>query len=225
MTQINPKIEQSWKKILLNEFEKEYFSNLKSFLLEEKSKYKVFPPGSEIFSAFNYTPYDDTKVVIIGQDPYHGYGQANGLCFSVRDGIRKPPSLQNIFKELNSDLGYEIPESGNLEQWAKQGVLLINAILTVRANNAGSHRKKGWEEFTNAVIKTLSETKENLVFILWGNFAQEKISIIDSTRHHIIKSPHPSPFSAYGGFFGSKPFSKTNEYLRSVGLEEVDWRL
>lgn len=225
MTAINPKIEAGWKEVLYLEFQKEYFKELKTFLLEEKKQYTVYPPGSEIFSAFNYTPFEKVKVVIIGQDPYHGRGQANGLCFSVKDGIRKPPSLQNIFKELKSDMNIPIPESGNLAYWAKQGVLLLNAILTVRSNQAGSHRNKGWENFTDEVIQILSAKKENLVFILWGNFAQEKIQLIDTAKHQIISSPHPSPFSADRGFFGSKPFSKTNAYLRKFNINEIDWSL
>ncbi len=190
-----------------------------------ESKYVVFPPGKDIFSAFNHTPFDNVKVVIIGQDPYHGEGQAHGLCFSVPDGIRKPPSLVNIFKEIKDDLGYEIPESGNLEKWASQGVLLINATLTVRANTAGSHQKRGWEQFTDAVIKKLSSEKSGLVFLLWGNFAIAKSELIDPIKHHILTSVHPSPFSVYRGFFGCKHFSKTNDILKSIGKNEIDWRI
>jgi uracil-DNA glycosylase len=222
---IQPVIENSWKQELSAEFHSEYFFELKSFLLEEKKKFTIFPPGSEIFAAFNYTPFDHVKVVILGQDPYHGPGQANGLCFSVKTSVSKPPSLQNIFKELNSDLGIPIPSYGNLEKWAKQGVLLLNATLTVRANQAGSHQNKGWEYFTDAAIKRLSEKKQNLVFILWGKYAQAKQSLIDPFRHFIIKSAHPSPFSAERGFFGSKPFSKCNSYLKEKGLTEIDWNL
>lgn len=222
---IQPVIENSWKQELSEEFKAPYFFELKSFLLEEKKKFLIYPPGSEIFSAFNYTPFDKVKAVILGQDPYHGPGQANGLCFSVKDGIQKPPSLQNIFKELYSDLGLSIPSSGNLENWAKQGVLLLNATLTVRANMAGSHQNKGWENFTDAAIKILSEKKLNLVFILWGNYAQAKQTLIDPTKHLIIKSAHPSPFSVERGFFGSRPFSKCNAYLKEKGIEEIDWRL
>jgi uracil-DNA glycosylase len=225
MTEVNPTIDQSWKDVLTDEFKAPYFVQLKQFLVEEKKKYTVFPQGSRIFSAFNYTPFDKVKVVIIGQDPYHGQGQANGLCFSVADGIRKPPSLVNIFKELNSDLGIPISESGNLEKWAKQGIMLLNATLTVRANQAGSHQNKGWEPFTDAVIRELSEKKSGLVFLLWGAYAQAKAKMIDISKHHVLKAAHPSPFSAYNGFFGCKHFSKTNELLKQMGFEEIDWRI
>lgn len=225
MSKINPNIEDSWKQVLYNEFNADYFLELKKFLVREKNNYTVFPPGSEIFAAFNYTNFNNVRVVILGQDPYHGPNQANGLCFSVRDGIRKPPSLQNIFKELHNDLGYPIAESGNLEKWAKQGVLLLNATLTVRASQAGSHQNKGWENFTNAIISNLSENKEKLVFILWGKYAQDKEVLIDTQKHFIIKSPHPSPFSADRGFFGSKPFSKTNAYLKQTNQQEINWEL
>jgi uracil-DNA glycosylase len=225
MPDINPEIEESWKNLLYKEFQSFYFEELKSFLIEEKKKYAVYPPGKQIFSAFNFTPFDQVKAVIIGQDPYHGNGQANGLCFSVADGIRKPPSLVNIFKEMNVDLGIKIPESGNLEKWAKQGVMLLNATLTVRANQAGSHQNKGWEQFTDAVIRALSDNKEGLVFILWGAFAQAKEKLIDTSKHHILKAAHPSPFSAYNGFFGCRHFSKTNEILRQLGKEEINWNL
>ena len=224
-SKVKPQIEESWQIILGDEFQSDYFASLKSFLVEEKSKYVVFPPGKDIFSAFNHTPFDNVKVVIIGQDPYHGEGQAHGLCFSVPDGIRKPPSLVNIFKEIKDDLGYEIPESGNLEKWASQGVLLINATLTVRANTAGSHQKRGWEQFTDAVIKKLSSEKSGLVFLLWGNFAIAKSELIDPIKHHILTSVHPSPFSVYRGFFGCKHFSKTNDILKSIGKNEIDWRI
>jgi uracil-DNA glycosylase len=225
MSQISPKIENSWLSMLSEEFKASYFFELKNFLVEEKKQFQIYPPGSEIFAAFNYTPFDNVRVVILGQDPYHGAGQANGLCFSVKQGIRKPPSLQNIFKELKNDLGFAIPENGNLEKWAKQGVLLLNATLTVRASQAGSHQNKGWEQFTDKAIQRLSENKENLVFILWGKFAQAKEVLIDTDKHFIIKSPHPSPFSADRGFFGSKPFSKTNAYLLKQGLGVIDWNL
>ncbi len=225
MTTINPVIENSWKQVLSEEFRLEYFFKLKEFIISEKNKYKIYPPGSEIFSAFNYTLFDKVKVVILGQDPYHGKGQANGLCFSVKDGITKPPSLKNIFKELQNDLGYPVPVSGNMEKWAQQGVLLLNATLTVRAGQAGSHQNKGWENFTDAVIKILSEKKENLIFILWGAFAQAKEKLIDASRHYIIKSAHPSPFSADRGFFDSHPFSRTNEFLKKAGVKEIDWSL
>lgn len=225
MSRITPYIEDSWKKALYDEFNADYFLGLKAFLVDEKKNYTIFPPGSEIFAAFNYTSFTNVRVVILGQDPYHGPKQANGLCFSVRDGIRKPPSLQNIFKELYNDLGYPIPENGNLEKWAKQGVLLLNATLTVRAAQAGSHQNKGWENFTDAVISNLSANKENLVFILWGKYAKNKESMIDTQKHFIIKSAHPSPFSADREFFGSKPFSKTNAYLKLTRQPEINWQL
>ncbi|MFA7687017.1 MAG: uracil-DNA glycosylase [Moheibacter sp.] len=217
------KIEPSWKEVLKEEFEKPYFVDLVDFVKSEYKTLTVYPPGNRIFSAFDYTPFDEVKVVIIGQDPYHGPNQANGLCFSVADGVRQPPSLQNIFKELNNDLGVPVPVSGNLERWAKQGVMLLNATLTVRASQAGSHQNKGWEMFTDTVIRKLSQKKENLVFILWGAYAQKKGSIIDTTKHYVIKSTHPSPFSVHNGFFGSKPFSKTNEYLRRANQQEIIW--
>jgi len=225
MTKIDPAIENSWKIVLSDEFQATYFSELKDFLIAEKMKYKIYPPGSDIFSAFNYAPFDSVKVVILGQDPYHGDGQANGLCFSVNDGIRKPPSLQNIFKELQTDLGLPISENGNLEKWARQGVLLLNATLTVRAAQAGSHQNKGWEIFTDSIIRKLSNEKENLVFILWGNYARAKKSMINTEKHFIVESPHPSPFSAHSGFFGSRPFSKTNNYLVEIGKSPIDWTL
>jgi uracil-DNA glycosylase len=217
------KIADSWKDKLNGEFEKAYFKNLVSFIKEEYKSHTIFPPGKQIFSAFDHCGFEDVKVVIIGQDPYHGPGQGNGLCFSVNDGVRKPPSLINIFKEIRNDLGTEIPESGNLERWADQGVLLLNATLTVRANSPGSHQKKGWEQFTDAVIKLLSDKKEHLVFILWGASAQKKGEVIDAQKHMIIKSAHPSPFAADRGFFGSKPFSRTNDYLKSKGLDTISW--
>jgi len=217
------KIEDSWKSVLKDEFEKPYFKNLTDFVKSEYGSHTVFPPGSQIFSAFAHTPFDRVKVVIIGQDPYHGRGQANGLCFSVSDGIPFPPSLQNIFKELNDDLNIEIPKSGNLERWADQGVLLLNATLTVRESIAGSHQNRGWEQFTDAVIRKLSSEKQNLVFILWGSYAQKKGAVIDRSKHFIIKSAHPSPLSSYRGFFGSKPFSKTNQFLNSIGKAEIKW--
>ena len=223
MSGINPLIENSWKEALINEFRAASFTELKTFLVEEKQKHVVYPPGSLIFSAFNHTSFNDVKVVIIGQDPYHGAGQANGLCFSVADNIKKPPSLVNIFKELNSDLGIAIPVNGNLENWAKQGILLLNATLTVRANQAGSHQNKGWEIFTDNVIKVLSEKKEGLIFILWGAFAQAKEKLIDISKHHVLKAAHPSPFSAYNGFFGCKHFSKTNELLEKMGKDIINW--
>jgi len=225
MTQIDPNIEESWKNMLLDEFNAEYFSKLRTLLVEEKKRYTVYPPGKQIFSAFNHTPFDSVKVVIIGQDPYHGPGQANGLCFSVSDGIRKPPSLDNIFKELNADLGIPVPASGNLEKWADQGVLLLNASLTVKANTPNSHQNFGWHLFTDAVIKKLSDEKHGLVFLLWGKFAQSKESLIDTAKHHILKAAHPSPYSAYNGFFGCRHFSKTNEILRKEGKTEINWSI
>lgn len=219
------KIGESWKSILFNEFESEYFLRLKEFLIGEKNKYQIYPPGNKIFSAFDITSFDDVKVVILGQDPYHGEGQAHGLCFSVPDGAKQPPSLVNIFKEIQSDLNIKMSNSGNLEKWAKQGVLLLNATLTVRANQAGSHQNKGWEFFTDAVINCLSTEKSDLVFILWGSYAQAKTKIIDSTKHHILKAVHPSPLSVYRGFFGCKHFSRTNEILISLGKEPIDWQI
>ncbi|MBU2651150.1 MAG: uracil-DNA glycosylase [Bacteroidetes bacterium] len=222
---MNPDIEPSWKALLIEEFNQPYFLSLKEFLVEEKKKHTVYPPGKLIFNAFNLTPFDDVRVVILGQDPYHGSGQAHGLCFSVPVGVPPPPSLVNIFKEIESDLGIRAPKHGNLEKWARQGVLLINATLTVRANQAGSHQNKGWEKFTDSVIKDLSDRKDNLVFLLWGNYALAKAAIIDGSKHHILKAPHPSPLSASRGFFGCRHFSKTNEILRQNGLKEIDWRL
>lgn len=222
---INPSIEESWKIVLMDEFQSDYFKLLKEFLIEERKKSIIYPPAARIFAAFNCTPFDKVKVVLIGQDPYHGQGQANGLCFSVSEGIQQPPSLQNIFKEIHDDLGIPIPKTGNLEPWTKQGVLLLNATLTVRANQAGSHQKQGWENFTDVVIKTLSEKRKGLVFLLWGKFAQAKEILIDTSKHHILKAPHPSPFSVHSGFFGCRHFSKTNELLKQEGLEEMDWRI
>ena len=217
------KIDSSWKKRLKNEFEKAYFQKLIEFIKEEYKTHTVYPPGSKIFSAFDHSPFDKTKVVIIGQDPYHGLGQANGLCFSVADGVRIPPSLVNIFKEIRDDLNIDISSSGNLERWAKQGVLLLNATLTVRASSAGSHQNRGWEEFTDAVIAALNHERENLVFLLWGAYAQRKGAIIDQTKHLVLQSAHPSPFSANRGFIGNRHFSKTNEYLKSKGKSAIDW--
>ena len=224
--QVNPQLDESWKLRLAKEFEASYFKELKQFLLAEKdSKYVVYPPGSMIFNAFNRTPFENIKVVIIGQDPYHGAGQANGLCFSVSDGIPPPPSLKNIFKELHADLGFEIPVSGNLEKWADQGVLLLNACLTVRAGQPASHQNIGWEQFTNAVIRLISEEKEGIIFLLWGKFAQQKEVIIDTGKHFLLKAAHPSPFSAYNGFLGCKHFSKVNEILLQTKRTPIDWRL
>ncbi|MCQ2607600.1 MAG: uracil-DNA glycosylase [Bacteroidales bacterium] len=220
---MDPKIEESWKRVLIDEFNKPYFYALKDFLVEEKKRYVVYPEGKNIFNAFACTPFDKVKVVIIGQDPYHGPGQAHGLSFSVQDGIQKPPSLQNIFKELHDDIGKPIPESGNLESWARQGVLLLNATLTVRANQAGSHQKRGWEQFTDKVIQTISEQKSGIVFILWGSFAQAKSALIDTSKHYILKAAHPSPLSSYKGFFGCRHFSKTNEILQNLGEAPIEW--
>lgn len=217
-----PKIEVNWLNALREEFDKEYFLKLKAFLLEEKERARLFPPGNLIFNAFNLTPFDEVKVVILGQDPYHGLGQAHGLCFSVPAGVKAPPSLVNIFKEIHSDLGLPIPATGDLTKWGKQGVLLLNATLTVRENQAGSHQNKGWEVFTDAVIKTLSDQKTGLVFLLWGNYAKNKATLIDGSKHLILAAPHPSPL-ARGGFFGCKHFSKTNEYLKSQGKKPIDW--
>ncbi len=222
---IEPVLEESWKKILENEFHQQYFSDLKNFLIEEKKSYRIYPPGPLIFSAFNFTPFDNVKVVILGQDPYHGPGQAHGLCFSVPAGITFPPSLRNIFKELLSDAGIPVPMHGNLEPWAKQGVLLLNATLTVRARQAGAHQKRGWENFTDNVITALSSQRNNLVFILWGNYAIAKKSLIDDSKHCILTAAHPSPFSADRGFFGCKHFSSTNNYLIGRGLSRIDWNL
>jgi uracil-DNA glycosylase len=217
------KIEPSWENLLVGEFEKPYFSQLTTFIKDEYSKHVIFPSGKDIYNAFNLCPVESVKVVIIGQDPYHGPGQAHGLCFSVNDGIAFPPSLRNIFKEIKNDIGTPIPETGNLTRWAIQGVLLLNATLTVRAHQAGSHQKKGWETFTDQVIQHLSESKEHLVFLLWGAYAQQKRKLIDTEKHLVLESVHPSPLSASRGFFGNHHFSKSNEYLISNGLEPVRW--
>lgn len=217
------KIEASWKKHLAQEFQKNYFAELSEFVKTEYKSQVVYPPGKELFAAFDNCSFPNLKVVILGQDPYHGAGQANGLCFSVNEGIKPPPSLVNIFKELHHDLGKPMPKSGNLSRWAQQGILLLNATLTVRANSPGSHQNRGWETFTDQVIEMVSQQKENVVFILWGAYAQKKKSLIDENKHFIISSPHPSPFSAYNGFFGSGPFSKTNLYLKKHGISEIDW--
>lgn len=217
------RIEASWKDRLAAEFEKPYFQELASFVREEYKKFIVYPPGGKIFNAFDTTPFDKVKVVILGQDPYHGPNQANGLCFSVNDGVPLPPSLVNIYKELKDDLGVEPPASGNLERWARQGVLLLNATLTVRRGQAGSHQGRGWETFTDAVLRILSEQRESLVFILWGAYAKRKGALIDRGKHCVIESAHPSPLSAHSGFFGSKPFSKTNKYLESKGVKGIEW--
>jgi uracil-DNA glycosylase len=220
---MNVKIAPTWKSHLSDEFQKPYFLQLTEFIKSEYQNHVIYPPGKEIFKAFDSCDFEDVKVVIIGQDPYHGPGQANGLCFSVRDGVRMPPSLQNIFKEIHADLGKPMPASGNLERWARQGVLLLNATLTVRASTPGSHQNKGWEIFTDAVIKTISDQMENVVFLLWGAYAQKKGEVIDRHKHLVLMSAHPSPFSADRGFFGCKHFSKANAYLKSKGLEEINW--
>ena len=225
MEKIDPNIHESWKQILSDEFNKEYFLNLKEFLVEERKTYKTYPAGPNIFHAFNQTPFDNVKLVILGQDPYHGTGQAHGLSFSVPFGIKPPPSLVNIFKEIQSDLGLPFPNHGNLDYWAMQGVLLLNATLTVRANQAGSHQNKGWEIFTDTIIKKLSDERENLVFLLWGRFAQNKAELIDREKHFILEAPHPSPFSARTGFFGCKHFSASNELLKKSGIMEIDWNV
>lgn len=217
------KIAPSWKEKLNSEFNKAYFLQLTEFVRNEYRSQAIFPPAGEIFRAFDCCDFDQTKVVIIGQDPYHGEGQANGLCFSVRPEVKMPPSLVNIFKEIQSDLGKPFPPNGDLERWARQGVLLLNATLTVRSSSPGSHQNKGWETFTDAVIKQISDSKSNIVFMLWGAYAQKKGEIINRTKHHVLASPHPSPFSADRGFFGNKHFSRTNEYLRNHGLKEIDW--
>jgi len=236
---INPEIEDGWKQLLVDDFNSENFKQLKSFLksekeLEAKKETLIFPPNKDILNAFNYTPLNSVKVVIIGQDPYHSYEEndnkiiphAHGLCFSIPKEAKKiPPSLKNIYKEIKTDLGFEIPTHGNLTSWAKQGVLMLNATLTVRVHNAGSHQKKGWEEFTNSAIKKLSTSQNNLVFLLWGKFAQQKEELIDSSKHLILKAAHPSPFSAHNGFFGCQHFSKTNQHLNKIGKNEIDWEI
>lgn len=218
------RIDPSWKKVLGNEFEEQYFTALADFVRKEYTQSTVYPPPAYIFRAFELCPFEKVEVVILGQDPYHGKGQANGLCFAVNKGIALPPSLQNIFKEIEADIGPLIHRSGDLERWARQGVLLLNATLTVRASSPGSHQRKGWEEFTDAVVRALSEKREGLVFILWGNYAKAKGAQIDRSKHLVLESAHPSPFSAHSGFFGSKPFSKTNEYLRAHNKKEIEWR-
>ncbi len=225
MTSVKPEIEESWKELLGDQFAAPYFTELKSFLVNEKSRFHVYPPGNLIFNAFNLTPADKVKVVILGQDPYHGAGQAHGLCFSVPDGVKPPPSLVNIYKELNTDLGIPVPAHGNLEKWGRQGVLLLNATLTVRAGQAGSHQNRGWETFTDTVISSLSRKSTGIVFLLWGRYAQAKESLIDTTRHHVLKAAHPSPFSAASGFFGCRHFSRANRLLEEAGREPVDWSL
>ena len=217
------RIEESWKQRLAPEFEKDYFIKLTEFVRSEYSRTTIYPPAKLIFNAFDQCPFDATKVVIIGQDPYHGPGQAHGLCFSVAEGVPNPPSLQNIFKEILSDLGKPLPPHGDLTRWAHQGVLLLNATLTVQAHQAGSHQRKGWEEFTDAAIRSLAEEREHIVFILWGAYAQKKGAFIDRNKHLVLTSAHPSPLSAYNGFFGNKHFSRANEYLSAHGIATIDW--
>ncbi len=220
-----PKIEESWSGALQTEFSSDYFLKLKEILKKEKEGFTIYPPGNRIFSAFNLCPLTAVKLVILGQDPYHGKGQAHGLSFSVPEGIKPPPSLQNIFKELNTDLNISIPQTGNLEKWAEQGVLLINATLTVRAGDAGSHQGMGWETFTDRVIQTISDLRAGVVFLLWGKYAQAKLHLIDQSKHFVLMAPHPSPFSSNRGFFGCKHFSKANQLLKENGLGEIDWKL
>jgi uracil-DNA glycosylase len=223
MNDIN--IEESWKQVLTKEFNKPYFHEIQSFLINERQNHRIYPSEIDIFNAFTYTPFKNVKVVILGQDPYHGPGQAHGLSFSVPEGIKPPPSLINIFKELQSDIGMPIPKSGNLEKWAQQGVLLLNATLSVRASEAGSHQKKGWELFTDMVIKTISEQKSGVIFLLWGRYAHAKEQLIDTSKHYLLKAAHPSPLSAYNGFWGCKHFSKTNELLEMQNHKPIDWKL
>lgn len=219
------KIEGTWKSVLGEEFSKPYFEQLTQFVKSEYATKNIFPKGSDIFRAFDLTPFDQVKVVILGQDPYHEPNQAHGLCFSVQDGVKFPPSLQNIFKELSAETNFQIPASGNLTKWAEQGVLLLNATLTVEAHKAGSHQNKGWEQFTDAVIHKLAESREGIVFILWGAYAQRKGAFIDASKHCILKSAHPSPLSAYRGFFGNNHFGKANEFLEQRGQQPVNWQL
>lgn len=223
---MNVSIDQSWKPLLKSEFEKPYFKDLTTFVKQEYASQTCYPKGTDIFNAFNHCKFDDLKVVIIGQDPYHGANQANGLSFSVNDGVAHPPSLINIFKELQTDINMPYPHSGNLMPWANQGVLLLNATLTVRAHEAGSHQKQGWETFTDAVIKTISKEKNNVVFLLWGGFAKKKVKLIATKNNHVLSSGHPSPLSANRGYwFGNKHFSKTNEFLKSIGKSKIDWSI
>lgn len=218
-------IGNSWDIYLKEEFQKSYFQDLLKFVNQEYKDKVIFPPKNEIFNAFRYTPYEDVKVVILGQDPYHGINQAQGLSFSVRDTVKKPPSLQNIFKELEEDLGIPFPQHNSLIPWTKQGVMLLNSVLTVEKDKAASHKDKGWEQFTDAVIHILNDKEEPIVFILWGSYARAKKSYITNPKHYIIESAHPSPFSAYNGFFGSRPFSKTNSFLEKSGKKTIDWRI
>ena len=220
------RLETSWKKHLVSEFEKEYMKSLRKFLASQlEAKKIIYPRGTEYFTALNLTPFENVKVVVVGQDPYHGPNQAHGLSFSVKPGVQTPPSLVNIYKELHSDLGIPIPKHGHLQKWAEQGVLLLNAVLTVEGGKAASHQGKGWEEFTDRIIHILNDHRENLVFVLWGSYAQKKGAFIDRKKHLVIESPHPSPLSAHRGFFGSKPFSKINDYLKATGQKPIDWNL
>ncbi|BAY35093.1 uracil-DNA glycosylase (plasmid) [Nostoc carneum NIES-2107] len=223
MTQI--KLSPSWQTVLAEEFDKPYFSKLQNFLLAERQSYTIYPPEEQIFSAFELTPYENVNVFLLGQDPYHDQNQAHGLCFSVQPGIKPPPSLINIFKELKDDVGFEIPNHGYLVSWAKQGILMLNAVLTVRAHTPNSHKNQGWETFTDAVISKVNQKEDPVVFVLWGGYAQKKLKLIDTTRHTVIQSAHPSPLSARNGFFGSKPFSAINSALRSFGKPEIDWQI
>ncbi len=225
MTEKRPEIEESWGEVLKDEFASLYFAELKTFLKEEKKRFSIYPQSSNIFAALNRTPIASVKAVILGQDPYHGEGQAHGLSFSVPKGIKIPPSLKNIFKELSDDIGIVTPMSGNLERWADNGVLLLNATLTVRKGNPGSHQGKGWEIFTDQIIKSISSLRAGVVFLLWGKFAQNKVGLIDTTKHFVLTAPHPSPFSVYRGYYGCRHFSKTNSILLENGLEPIDWSL
>lgn len=223
MAEVKPKIEESWETALSEEFKAPYFSSLKNFLVNEKKNHIVYPPGPLIFNAFNQTPLPKVKVVILGQDPYHGPRQAHGLCFSVPQGVTPPPSLENIFREIKEDTGHPMPPNGDLTRWAKQGILLLNATLTVRARTPGSHQGKGWEQFTDAAIRIISKSKTNVVFLLWGRYAKNKATLIDSSKHLILPAAHPSPYSADKSFFGCRHFSKANEWLEKHGLEKIDW--
>jgi uracil-DNA glycosylase len=223
MDSVNPIIEESWKEVLREEFQSDYFRDLREFLIEEREKHTIYQPGPKILNAFQHTPFDKIKVVILGQDPYHGPGQAHGLCFSVPEGVKSPPSLVNIFKEIFKDLEIPGPSNGNLERWADQGVFLLNATLTVRAGQAGSHQKRGWENFTDTVIQTISSKRESVIFLLWGRFAQAKENLIDGSKHLILKAAHPSPFSAYNGFFGCQHFSKANVWLKEKDMDPIKW--
>jgi uracil-DNA glycosylase len=222
---MKPKLPSSWQAVVGEEFDKPYFHKLEEFLAEERNKYTVYPPRDEVFSALQLTPFDDVNVFLLGQDPYHGENQAHGLAFSVRPGVRPPPSLVNIFKELKNDLGCRIPNNGYLVPWAEQGVLLLNAVLTVRAHQPNSHKNKGWEKFTDAVIRQVGQKESPVVFLLWGGYAQKKVKLIDTDKHAILRAAHPSPLSAKQGFFGSKPFSAANKALRAAGKPEIDWQI